>query len=163
MLITLWKQQIKLKYLLQDSAFFIFFFGFYTYLDYLNLPYAQMAEDYGLFLPILNIIINLIMATLSALMLGLTSAQLALTGKESQAANVSFISVFFGFLTYGCTPCVIAFFAAIGISFSVMVLPWAGFPYKVISLVLVIGGFLWVLYQLRHASCEIKSDPNNLK
>jgi hypothetical protein len=51
---------------------------------------------------------------------------------------------------------VIAFFAAIGISFSVIALPLAGFPYKIISLILIIVGLLIVLKQIKSGSCKLK-------
>ncbi len=51
------------------------------------------------------------------------------------------LSVIFGIFTYGCTPpCVISFLAVFGISFSVIALPFAGLPYKLISLALLFLG-----------------------
>jgi hypothetical protein len=116
-----------------------------------------MAITYGPLLPILNIGINIIMAVLSMGMMGLTSAQFDFSGRESQGSNLSFASVLFGILTYGCTPCVISFFAAIGISFSVAVLPFAGLPYKFISLMIIIIGFVWILWSIQRTTCKLPS------
>ncbi|MGE4378614.1 MAG: hypothetical protein AB7E16_01740, partial [Candidatus Izemoplasmatales bacterium] len=71
-----------------------------------------------------------------------------------------FVSIFaglFGLLTYGCTPCVIAFFSTIGISFAVAALPLAGLPYKLIALVLLIVGFFWLKYESNHVKCKMKN------
>jgi hypothetical protein len=90
-------------------------------------------------------------------MMGLTSAQFDFAGRESQGSNMTFISVIFGILTYGCTTCVISFFSAIGIAFSVAVLPLAGLPYKLISLGLLILGLLWVLWSIQRTTCKVPS------
>lgn len=143
------------KFIATILLFFILFLGLYSIIDSLNLSYEEMAVEFGLYLPILNIVINIIMAGISALMISFTSAQFDLSGKESQGSNLSFLSILFGILTYGCTPCVISFFAAVGISFSVVALPLAGLPYKLVSLLLVILGFLWVLYSIKHSVCKV--------
>jgi MFS family permease len=151
---VLQKQKTK-KYLVLNVIYFIFFFVLYTLLDSFNLSYSTMQQTYGSWLVIINVILNLIMASLSALMLGFTSAQFDFSKKESRAYHVSYLSLLWGVLTYGCTPCVISFFAAIGISFSVMVLPFAGLPYKLISLLVLILGFLWILRVLSKTTCPI--------
>jgi hypothetical protein len=127
----------------------------YTLVDSFNMSYEAMNLEFGLGLVITNITLNIIMALLSMFMLGLTSAQFDLSGKESNGSNLSIASVFFGILTYGCTPCVIAFFAAIGISFSVIALPFAGLPYKFISLAILLIGLLWVIRSIQKTTCKI--------
>jgi hypothetical protein len=129
----------------------------YTLIDSFNMSYQDMALQYGDYLPIMNIMLNMIMALFSMAMMGLTSAQFDFSGRESQGSNMTFISVIFGILTYGCTPCVISFFSAIGIAFSVAVLPLAGLPYKLISLVLVILGLLWVMWSIQRTTCKVPS------
>ena len=64
-------------------------------------------------------------------------------------------SVLFGILTYGCTSCVIAFLSVIGITFAVAVLPLAGLPYKLISLGLLIVGFVWLIKEIKTSKCKI--------
>ena len=97
------------------------------------------------------------MATLSGGMLLLSTANAELKGKESLGSNLSFVSVLFGILTYGCTPCVIAFFSTLGIAFSVVILPFAGLPYKLISLALLIFGLLWTIQEVKKGACAVKS------
>jgi hypothetical protein len=95
------------------------------------------------------------MSLISMMMMGLTSAQFNFAGRESKGSNLSFFSILFGILTYGCTPCVIGFFAAVGISFSVAVLPLAGLPYKFISLLLIIAGLIWVIFSIKNTTCKV--------
>jgi MFS family permease len=159
MLTDVLKKQTTPKFLALNAGYFLFFLLLYTLIDSFNLSYQQMATQYGPFLPILNIALNIVMATISMLMMGLTSAQFDFSGRESRGSNLSFLSILFGILTYGCTPCVIAFFAAVGISFSVAVLPLAGLPYKLISLGLIIIGFIWVIYAIKHTRCNLPKQP----
>ena len=144
------------KMILQGILFFGTFMVLYSMIDSLNLPYASMAVEYGYGLVILNILLNLVMAFGSALMLNLSTVMASLKGKESLGSNLSFVSVLFGILTYGCTPCVIAFFASVGIAFSVIALPYAGLPYKFISLFLIGIGLIWTLWEIENGKCKVK-------
>lgn len=159
MLTYVLKKQTTPKFIGLNSFYFVFFLAIYTFIDSFNMSYSDMAIQFGTFLPIINIVLNVIMAILSMAMMGLTSAQFDFSGRESKGSNVTFGSALFGILTYGCTPCVISFFAAIGITFSVAVLPLAGLPYKFISLALVIGGFLWVIWSIRRTTCKLPAAP----
>ena len=156
-MITLAFEQLKTKkMMIQGLAFLMGFTLLYWMIDNLNLSYTQMGQKYGLPLVILNIVLNLVMAFGSALMLNLSTIMAQLKGKESLGSNLSFVSVLFGILTYGCTPCVIAFFASLGIAFSVVALPYAGLPYKFISLVLILIGISWNLWEIQNGKCKIK-------
>lgn len=143
---------------LQGLFLMAVFILMYTLIDVNNLSYAAMARTYGVYLVILNIGLNTLMAFMSSLMLLLSTANAELKGKESVGSNLSFISVLFGILTYGCTPCVIAFFSVIGIAFSVAVLPLAGLPYKFISLGLLIIGLVWTRHEIMHGTCKVKKE-----
>lgn len=150
--------QLKTKKLiLQGLLFFGTFIVLYSMIDSLNLSYTAMAMTYGFGLVVLNIGLNLMMAFGSALMLNLSTVMAQLKGKESLGSNLSFLSVLFGILTYGCTPCVIAFFASIGIAFSVVALPYAGLPYKFISLILIGIGLVWTLWEIENGKCKVKN------
>lgn len=144
------------KSLLQILVFFIVFMIIYTFIDRNNISYTEMSQTYGNYLVYTNISLNLIMSLLSALLLILSTAMATLKGKETISSNVSFVSVFFGILTYGCTPCVIAFLGSIGIAFSVTILPLAGLPYKIISLILILIGLVWTYYEIEHGKCKVK-------
>lgn len=143
------------KFIMQGSLFFATFLFIYFIVDYLNMSYTEMIETYGLFLVVTNIIMNVLMSFLSALLMNLSTAMVVLKGREGKAQSFGFFSVLFGILTYGCTSCVIAFFASVGIAFSVVALPLAGLPYKLISLILITIGLIWIRRELNSASCKI--------
>jgi len=144
------------KYVIQGMIFLLLFLFIYFIVDYLNMSYEAMANQFGTYLVVINIFMNVIMAILSTLLMNLSTAMVEIKGRESKASNLGFVSVLFGILTYGCTSCVIAFFAAIGISFSVIALPLAGFPYKIMSLVLIVIGLGIVIRQIHSGVCKIK-------
>ncbi|MBU1141843.1 MAG: hypothetical protein KKG64_04890 [Firmicutes bacterium] len=156
MLELAFKLQFKRKYIIQGFIFFILFIVIYTIVDGLNMTYPEMNETYGLYLVIINIIFNMIMSLLSALLMNLSTSMVELKGKEGKASNFGALSVIFGILTYGCTSCVIAFFASIGIAFSVIALPLAGFPYKIISLILILIGLYWMIKEIQNGKCKVK-------
>jgi hypothetical protein len=148
--------QKEKKYIIQGLIVFIVFMVLYTLLDFLNIGYDGMLEEYGILLVIGNILLNITMAFISAFMWNVSTGLVKLTGKEGKGSFVSSFAVIFGMLTYGCTPCVIALFSTIGITFAVAVLPLAGLPYKLLALVLLIIGFFWLKYEANHVKCKVK-------
>lgn len=155
MLSLVLQKQKSIKYVTSFFVYSIFFTIIYFLLDNLNGGYSEMANTYGSGLVITNIIMNVVMALLSAFMFNLSSALVDLTKKEGKGTFMTMFSVLFGVLTYGCTSCVIAFFAVIGITFSVAVLPLAGLPYKLISFALLLLGFLWLLREIKNSQCKL--------
>ena len=143
------------KYVIQGLIFLALFLVIFFVVDSLNMSYPEMIQVYGLYLVIINIILNILMSLLSALLMNLSTAMVELKGKEGLSSNLGFFSVLFGILTYGCTSCVIAFFAAIGITFSVVVLPLAGLPYKLVSLLLILLGLFLIRRELTKGACKI--------
>lgn len=154
---TILLMQKEKKYIIQGMIVLVLFLGIYTLLDYLNIGYKAMIDEYGLLLVVGNILLNIIMAFITAFMWNISTAMVKLTGKEGKGTFVSSFAVLFGMLTYGCTPCVIAFFSTIGITFAVAALPLAGLPYKLIALVLLIVGFFWLKYESNHVKCKMKN------
>ena len=144
------------KIVYQGLFFFLFFIVIYTMLDSFNMSYAIMNEIYGPGLVSVNIALNLLMSSLTALLLSFSTINAHLKGGESKGSNLSYVSVLFGILTYGCTPCVIAFFASLGIAFSVIALPFAGLPYKFISLGLILIGLIWTYREIQYGVCKVK-------
>lgn len=162
MIKTAFLKQKEKNFIWMNIGFFTFFVVLYTIIDSLNMPYGEMLNQYGLFLLISNIVMNIVMAAISTLMMTLTAAQFKLTGSESKANNVTFVSVIIGILTYGCTPCVISFFAGIGISLTAAAAyPLGGFPFKFLSLAVLILGFIWILYRLNKAVCKVDFDKKD--
>ena len=131
--LVLQKQKEK-KYILMFIFFFIGFITIYTVLDSLNMSYKEMNQEYGIYLTIINIFLNIIMAVMSGIMFNFATALGELNNKRSKSENIPILSIIFGIFTYGCTSCVITFLSAIGIVFSVPALGLAGLPYKLISL-----------------------------
>ncbi len=143
------------KYQTQFIFFFAIYIFIYLLIDSFNMPYKIMAMEYSKGLVATNILINLIMAGLSAGLMVLSSLMVRLKSVDSKGANLSFVSILFGLLTYGCTPCVISFFASVGITFSVIALPLAGLPYKFISLILLGIGIAWTLREMNRGVCKV--------
>jgi len=142
--------------LLAGVVYFILFSVIYYLLDLLNGGYGAMAETYGSILVVVNVAINVMMAAGTAFLMMLSTAYVKFSGKEGKGTFLGSAAVFFGMLTYGCTSCVISFFAAIGIAFSVAVLPLAGLPYKLVSLALVGLGLLWLMLEIKRGRCKIR-------
>ena len=139
------------KYIIQGSIFFGFFIIIYFILDYLNMSYQEMITNYGIYLVVINIILNIIMAFLSSILL--ISSEVMIKGSSS--SSLGFIAIIFGMFTYGCTTCVIAFLANFGIVFFVMILPFANLPYKLISLALIVLGLLLTNRRVKKG-CKLK-------
>lgn len=152
---TAMAMQTQKKYIIQGAIFVTFFLIIYFLLDYLNGGYSLMTENFGMYLVVINIVINIAMSLMSAFMMNLSTALVKLTGKEGKGTFLGSFAVFFGMLTYGCTPCVIAFFATVGITLSIAVLPLAGLPYKLISVAIIILGFIWLRYEINHVKCKV--------
>ena len=143
------------KYMIQGFILFVLFMVIYTVVDGLNMSYEAMAIEYSELLVGVNISINVLMSLGSTALMNLSTAMVVLKGKEGKASTFGSISVLFGILTYGCTSCVIAFFASIGIAFSVAVLPFAGLPYKLISVLLIVIGLIWMYREIEHGVCKV--------
>ncbi len=153
---TILEMQKQKQFIIKGLIVFTMFLLMYFLLDSLNMDYALMEDDYGLYLVVINIFMNFLMALMSAFMWNVSSALVKLTGKEGKGSFMSGIAYIFGMLTYGCTPCVIALFSTIGLTFSVAVLPLAGLPYKFIALGLLILGMIWLIYETNHVKCKVK-------
>lgn len=147
---------MKIKSYKKFYLYMIIFLLIYTVIDFLNMSYSTMIDVYGLGLVGINIMLNLGLSFLSALLLFNSEELLEKQRPFLNSENVSYLTLLFALLTYGCTPCVIAFFASLGLSFSVLVLPLAGLPYKLIALSLLVLGFLWSTHELKKQGCQIR-------
>lgn len=138
---------------------FIFFFGLYVFLDFEgNTNYRIMNEEFGMGIVSLHIFINILIAILSSIMVIFSIINFKLTKIEPKGSNaIPFFTFIFGLLTFGCTGCVVAFFSAVGIAFSPIILPNGNLLWKLIALVLVLIGFMWIMYSIEHTKCKIKN------
>lgn len=146
--------QLK-DYKKQYLLFFISFIAINFTVDYLNMPYNQMIIEYNLFLVIINITLNILMSLITALTLTLSVINLKINQKDTRSSNLSFFSVIFSIMTYGCTACVINFLAVFGISYSIALLPYAGLPYKLIALFIIIISLFFTKYEM-NKPCVVK-------
>ncbi len=153
------KQELyKRNNILLLIGLFIMFLGLYTFLDYEgNTNYIIMTESFGIAIVLVHVFINLLIAILSSIMVSFSIINFSLTKMEPKGSNsIPFFTYIFGLLTFGCTGCVVAFFSAIGIAFSPIVLPAGNLIWKLSALGLVILGFIWIMYSIEHMKCEIK-------
>lgn len=139
----------------EGVIFFLFFLVIYSMVDYLNMSYVEMMHSYGLYLVITNVLMNVIMALGSTFLMVLAQVMIKIKAVEPKGTKLGFLSVFFGIMTYGCTSCVIALLANIGITYSVIALPLAGLPYKFVSLLLIGVGIGWSLYYINRGACKV--------
>jgi len=149
--------QKQKKFIIQGLIVMSLFLTMYFVLDGLNMDYSEMIGEYGIYLVIINILLNIFMAFTSAFMWNISSGLVKLTGKEGKGSFLSGIAYVFGLLTYGCTPCVIALFSTIGLTFSVAILPLAGLPYKFMAFGLLILGLIWLIHETNHVKCKVKN------
>lgn len=149
------KMQKEKKYIISFISYLSIFSFIYFMLDYLSGGYGPLIEDYGIYLVLINVFINLLMAFISALMFNLSTAQVALTRKGESTGYLSFLSVILGFFTYGCTSCMITFLGVIGISFGVYMLPLHNLPYKLLGLLILLVSLLLQRYLINNAKCKI--------
>ncbi len=154
------QEALKKKNIFMFIGLFFLFIGLYTFLDFEgNTNYKVMTNNYGVIVVSIHIIINLVIALLSSIMVGFSMINYSLTKIEPVGSNaIPFFTFIFGLLTFGCTGCIVAFFSAIGIAFSPIILPNGNLLWKFGALGLVIIGFIWILYSIEHTKCKIKPE-----
>ncbi len=163
MLTTVWQEQKKRKNMLGLTTVFLFMYGLYFFLDALAAgSLRQLMQDWSISLFAVHQLFNITMALLAALMISLSHIKLKLFNTEPKGAtSIPFLSFIFGLLTFGCAPCVIAFFSAIGIAFTPIVFPHGNLLWKVILLALLLVGFLWILRSVDKGTCKLNPSKNS--
>lgn len=138
---------------------FVLFFGLYVFLDFEgNTNYTIMIETFGVITVSVHIIINILIGILSSIMVTFSIINYRLTKIEPKGSNaIPFFTFLFGLLTFGCTGCVVAFFSAIGIAFTPIILPSGNMIWKLLALLFVITGFVWIMYSIQHTKCKIRN------
>ena len=153
------KQQAKQRNnILLMVLLFLGFFALYVFLDFEgNTNYQLMTANFGIGVTITHIVINILIAILSSIMVAFSIINYKLTKIEPKGSNaIPFLTFIFGILTFGCTSCVVAFLAAVGIAFSPLVLPNGNLLWKLGALLFVIVGFVWIMYSIQNTKCNIK-------
>jgi len=146
------------NYIILLISLFIFFFGLYVFLDFEgNTNYTVMKAEFSLFIVIVHIFINILIAVMTSIMVTFSIINYNLTKMEPKGSNaIPFLTFIFGLLTFGCTSCVVAFLAAVGIAFSPLVLPNGNLIWKFVALLFVSLGFIWIMYSIQHTKCKIR-------
>ncbi len=159
MLPLVWKAQQTKKNLLMWLGIFVFIFALYIFFDILaNNSIAEMIAAIGLGMFVLHMGINLLLALLTSSMISLTQINLTMNKREPVGSNsIPLFSFLFGLLTFGCTPCVIAFLGAIGIAFTPLVLGPANIIWKIILLLLIVVAYMYILNRIHKTTCKPKS------
>jgi hypothetical protein len=162
MLSMVLSEQKKRKNILIWLTIFMFVATLYMFFDYLAYrSYRVMLDDLGGFIFSIHIGLNLAMAFLTSAMLSLTQIKLNLTKVEPVGSNtIPVVSFLFALLTFGCTPCVVAFLAAVGIAFTPIVFPMGNLLWKVILLLFIIASTGYILYSIDKGTCKAKL-PNH--
>ena len=158
MLLRVQLEAKRKKYVIMMIGLMIFFLGIYTFLDFEgNENYNVMAENLGWALVLLHIGINVIIANLSAVMVTFSIINYDLNKAEPVGSNaIPFFTFIFGLLTFGCTGCVVAFFSAVGIAFTPILLPAGNLLWKLAALLITVLGFLWIMYSIQNNKCKVK-------
>lgn len=156
------QKQIEKKLLIQNIITFGFFILIYSMLDYLG---YRDSKNNGVkiktIIVVFNIILNLIISFISMLTIGISTANMNLSGKQIKGNTFwSSLAIALGFMTFGCTSCVVTFMASIGITFlsTASFLIGNGIWFKLLSLLLVVIGFIIVAILINKARCKVKLD-----
>jgi len=158
-MLTVIKQEAKSKkYILYMVGLFLVFLGLYVFLDFEgNQNYTLMVEEFGITIVSIHIVINIVIAFLTSRMVLFSIINYNVNKSEPIGSNaIPFITWFFGLLTFGCTGCVVAFFSAVGIAFTPIILPAGNMLWKVLALLFVILGYIWIMYSIQHSKCKMK-------
>ena len=114
-----------------------------------------MIEDYGVYLVLINVALNIFMSLISAVMFALSSPNKKQNKSIEATGYMPFLSVILGFFTFGCTSCMIGFLAALGITFGVFMLPLYNLPYKLLGLLLLMITFYIQRLIIKKMTCKI--------
>ncbi len=158
-MLTMIRQEARQKkYVLYGAGLFIIILGLYVFLDFEgNTNYTLMIQEFGALTVSIHILINMIIAILTTRMLLFSAINYNINKTEPVGSNaIPFLAWIFGLLTFGCTGCVVAFFSAVGIAFTPIILPAGNMLWKVAALVLVILGYIWIMYSIQNSKCKVK-------
>jgi hypothetical protein len=156
----------KRKYQILLFSSIVFFFLLYVFLDleqsnaYTNayyINYSGLLSEFSGTTTFIHIMINVVIAVLSGIMVTLAILNQALTNIDPKGSNaVPMLTFIFGLLTFGCTGCVVAFFTAIGIAFTPIILPNANLLWKLMALLFVVLGYIYVIHSIKNIKCDLK-------
>ena len=145
------------KYILMNIVFFVVFFGIYYILDInANGSYAGFSNDFGTTTVVVHLLMNLLLAVGSSVIFTWSYISMQVHKRDSRWSNVPVLGVFIGFLTFGCTPCVVALLSIFGVTFVPMVLPNANLLWKVLVLLLIVFSGWMTIYSV-NKGCKVEN------
>ncbi len=146
------------KYILINIAMFVVFMVIYSVLDInANDSYNYLIETYGYSTFLLHITANIVISLLSSVVITWSYISMQVHKKDSKWTNIPFVGVIVGFLTFGCTPCVVAFLSIFGITFAPMILPNANILWKLLVLVLILFSG-WMTIRSANKGCKVQNN-----
>lgn len=141
-----------------NIVLFIVFMGIYTTLDMsANDSYQTLASDYGIATMILHVVANVLLSLLSSIVFTWSYISMQVYKKDSRWSNIPVVGVFIGFLTFGCTPCVVAALSIFGITFVPMVLPNGNILFKFLVLLLILFSG-WMTIRFANIGCKVENN-----
>lgn len=158
---AIFQQHKEPKSLLINLGFFLTFLLIYVLLDINgNESYANLLALEGMTTLVLHIIFTVLLAFASSVVMTWSYLSIQLFKKDNVVTNIPFLGVAIGFLTFGCTPCVVAFLSIFGITFVPLILPMANLLFKVLTLILIVfsGALTWYFV---NKGCEVNPTPSN--
>lgn len=160
MLSAIYIEAKKKNNILMMLGAFSFFLALYVFLDFEgNGNYTNLINEFGTGIFIIHISINIIIAILTSIMISFSIINFRLYKFEPKGSNaIPLVTFIFGLLTFGCTSCIVAFLGAVGIAFSPVVLPNGNLLWKFVALLIVILGFIWIMYSIQHTKCKIRNE-----
>jgi multisubunit Na+/H+ antiporter MnhF subunit len=155
------QQHKQPKSLLINLGFFLTFLLIYVLLDINgNESYANLLALEGMTTLVLHILFTILLSVASSVVMTWSYLSIQLFKKDNVVTNIPFLGVAIGFLTFGCTPCVVAFLSIFGITFVPLILPMANLLFKVLTLILIVisGALTWYFV---NKGCEVTPSPSN--
>ncbi len=145
------------KYVIMNIVLFVVFMGIYITLDLsANDSYQALADKFGIGTMWLHIVANILLSLLSSVIFTWSYITMQVYKKESKWSNVPVVGVFIGFLTFGCTPCVVAALSIFGITFVPMVLPNGNILFKFLVLLLILFSG-WMTIRFANIGCKVEN------
>jgi len=154
------QQHKQPKSLLINLGFFLTFLLIYVLLDINgNESYANLLALEGMTTLVLHILFTLLLSVASSIVMTWSYLSIQLFKKDNVVTNIPFLGVAIGFLTFGCTPCVVAFLSIFGITFVPLILPMANLLFKVLTLILIVfsGALTWYFV---NKGCNVSIEPS---
>ncbi len=144
------------KYKLINFALFAVFLLIYTVLDINAVEsYSVYVTDFGVGILIMHLLLNFLISAVSSVVITWSFISLSVYKKDVKGTNLPFVGVVIGFLTFGCTPCVVAFLAIFGITFVPLLLPNGNLLWKVLVLLIIIVSGI-VTIRSANKGCTVK-------